>query len=281
MNYEFGEKTYLDLLRQVLYFGETKEQRATLSDGVKPKTKSLFAPNPMRFNLQDGFPLLTTRKISWNIVKKELAWFLSGRSNIEYLRENDIHIWDAWANKEGYVSPSYSETWFGQTSDLVDQIKCVKEDPNANSARRLILCSWDTNLSDWFMTSKTPVACHTLAQWNINHENNRIDCHLYQRSGDMFLGVPYNIAMYSLLTHLFANMNDLEAGYFTHSFGDCHIYENHFEKVKEQLDREWYTPPQLVFTDKIKLLLNFKEEEKSVILKNYKHHPALSGEVAV
>jgi thymidylate synthase len=277
-------KQYLDLLRLVYERGEEKASRAVLaSTGTKPKTRSIFGYQT-RFDLSEGFPLVTTKSMPFRQVVVELLWFLSGSTNLEYLHRHGVKIWDEWANENGDLGPIYGKQWrawegadgrrIDQVTQLLQQIGRVKEDPTASDARRLILTSW--NPAD-LSKIHGPSGCHTLCQFYINR--GRLSCQLYQRSADLFLGVPWNIASYALLTHLIAKVAELEAFEFIHTFGDAHIYENHLEQVSEQLTRQPFPLPNLVIDDGVQNLDDLSPDQFR--LDNYQHHPRLTGEVAV
>jgi thymidylate synthase len=227
-------KQYLELLRLIYEKGEEKASRAVLeSTGTKPKTRSIFGYQN-RYDLTEGFPLVTTKTIPFRQVVVELLWFLSGSTNVDYLRRHGVKIWDQWADECGDLGPIYGKQWraweggdgrkVDQIAKLLKGIEQVKSDATASASRRLILSAWNpADLSKIY----GPSACHTFCQFYLN--KGRLSCQLYQRSADMFLGVPWNIASYALLTHLVAAVTGLEAFEFIHTFGDAHIYENHFE----------------------------------------------------
>src|SRR5205823_2185774 len=242
-------KQYLDLLRYVRDHGVRKHTRAVLrSTGEKIDALSVFGYQ-MRFDLNEGFPALTTKKLAFNAVVHELLWFLSGSTNVGYLRENNVTIWDEWADNSGDVGPIYGKQWrsweaphgppIDQIALLLDGIQAVKKDPAAGVGRRLILSAW--NPAD--IRKMSVPACHTLSQFSLT--DGRLSCQLYQRSADSFLGVPFNIASYALLTHLAAHVSGVRVGEFIHTFGDVHIYTNHLEQVEEQLRRQPYPLPRL------------------------------------
>ncbi len=277
-------KQYLDLLRLVYEQGEEKASRAVLvSTGQKPKTRSIFGYQT-RFNLAEGFPLVTTKAMPFRLVVAELLWFLSGSTNVKDLNENGVHIWDEWADADGELGPIYGKQWrrwasgdgpeVDQVAELLRGIEAVKLDPTASAARRLILTAW--NPAD-LPKIKGPSGCHTLCQFYINH--GRLSCQLYQRSADLFLGVPWNIASYALLTHLIAHVTGLTAHEFIHSFGDAHIYENHFDQVAEQLTRTPLPLPQLIIDDSVRSLDNLRPAQFRLV--GQRNHARLAGEVAV
>jgi thymidylate synthase len=277
-------KQYLDLLRLVYEHGEEKASRAVLqSTGSKPKTRSIFGYQT-RYNLAEGFPLVTTKSVPFKQVVVELLWFLSGSTNVEYLRRHGVKIWDQWADKNGDLGPIYGKQWrdweggdgrrVDQVADLLKGIERVKQDPTASAARRLILTAWNpADLSKIY----GPSGCHTFCQFYMN--NGRLSCQLYQRSADMFLGVPWNIASYALLTHLVAKVTGLEAFEFVHTFGDAHIYENHLGQVAEQLTRQPFPLPNLVIEESVQSIDGLSPDQFRLV--GYQHHPRLSGEVAV
>jgi thymidylate synthase len=276
-------KQYLDLLRHVRDHGVRKPTRAVLrSTGEKIDALSVFGYQ-MRFDLNEGFPAVTTKKLAFNAVVHELLWFLRGSTNIAYLRENNVTIWDEWADESGEVGPIYGKQWRsweapnGQTVDqiayLLAGIESVQHDPTASVGRRLLISAW--NPAD--LPRMSVPACHTLAQFALTE--GRLSCQLYQRSADSFLGVPFNIASYALLTHLLAQVRSVGVGEFIHTFGDVHIYTNHLEQVEEQLRRQPYPLPRLWMDPSITSLDNL--ERRQVALLDYRHHPGLPGEVAV
>jgi len=277
-------KPYLDLLRLVLERGDEKASRAVLeSTGTKPKTRSLFGYQN-RYDLTEGFPLVTTKFVPFRQVVVELLWFLSGSTNVRPLQEQKVHIWDQWADASGELGPIYGKQWrawdagdgrtVDQVAELIAGIEQVKADPTASAARRLILSAW--NPAD-LAKIKGPSACHTLCQFSMNQ--GRLSCQLYQRSADLFLGVPWNIASYALLTHLIARVTALEVGELIHTFGDAHIYENHLAQVEEQLNREPYPLPTLLMDENVRSLDGLTSEQFKLV--GYQHHPRLSGEVAI
>jgi thymidylate synthase len=277
---------YLDLLRHVLENGAVKGSRPVLrSTGHKPQTLSVFAPSiQLRFNLQDGFPLVTTKRIPFKQVLHELIWFLSGSTNVAYLRKHGVKIWDAWADAEGELGPVYGKQWrrwqgangvvVDQVARLLENIETVKRDPNAGCGRRLILTAWNPAEIEQM---KGPPACHTFCQFNVT--GGALSCQMYQRSADLFLGVPWNIASYALLTHLVAHVTGLDVGTYVHAFGDAHIYENHLEAVREQLPRQPYPLPRVQLDAGIHDLDHVNVDQVQLI--GYTSHPSLSGEVAV
>jgi thymidylate synthase len=259
--------TYEDLLKDVLENGVLSEDRTGTG------TYSVFG-RQLRFDLSQGFPLITTKKVFFKGVVHELLWFLSGSTNVRCLQEKGVHIWDAWADESGELGPVYGKQWrdfFGvdQISQVVQQIKDFPE------SRRHIVTAW--NPAELPQMALAP--CHTMFQFYVR--NGKLSCQLYQRSADLFLGVPFNIASYALLTHMVAQVCGLEVGEFVHSFGDCHIYSNHVEQVKEQLTRDplKYALPKLELNTEIKDL--FKFQFCDIVLKDYVSYPAIKGKVSV
>lgn len=277
---------YLDLLRYVLENGKISGSRPILrSSGLRPQTRSVFAPPlQLRWNLQEGFPLVTTKRIPFKQMAHELIWFLSGSTNIAYLKQHHIKIWDAWADAEGELGPVYGKQWrrwqgadgivVDQVARLLENIAQVKKDPNAGCGRRLIISAWNPAEIDQM---KGPPACHTFCQFHVS--DGILSCQMYQRSADLFLGVPWNIASYSLLTHLVAQVTGLQVGTYVHTFGDAHIYENHLEAVKEQLGRKPFPLPRLWLDPKIADLDHLSIDLMQI--QRYESHPSLAGEVAV
>lgn len=276
--------SYLRLLRDVFTRGTDKPQRAKVG-GRSLKCRSLFGPDPIRHDLAAGFPLLTTKRMAIRPVAVELLWFLSGSTNNRDLLAQNVRIWDAWADPEtGELGPVYGKQWrrweaadgrrVDQVAELVRNLRAVADDPWHPAARRLILSAWNPgDMPD----PRVPTGCHTLVQFNVT--DGRLSCHLYQRSADMLLGVPYNIASYALLTHLLAKVTGLRVGEYVHSFGDAHVYENHFEQVAEQLTRTPRPLPTLALADDITSLDAVRVDQISVV--GYDPHPPIKGEVAV
>lgn len=263
-------KQYHDLLKHILEHGTRKHDRTGTG------TISVFGYQ-MRFDLNEGFPLLTTKKIHTKSVIHELLWFLKGESNIRYLKENGVTIWDEWADENGELGPVYGKQWrswtaadgttIDQISNLINQIK---KNPDS---RRLIVSAW--NVADVDKMKLPP--CHTLFQFYI--ANGRLSCQLYQRSADVFLGVPFNIASYALLTMMIAQVCDLQYGEFVHTFGDAHIYLNHLDQVNELLRRDFRPLPRMILNPAVKNIFDFKYEDFT--LENYNPHPAIKAPVAV
>jgi len=276
-------KQYLDLLRHVRDRGVRKPTRAKLlSTGEKIDAISVFGYQ-MRFDLNEGFPAVTTKKLAFNAVVHELLWFLSGSTNVADLKKNNVTIWDEWADESGDVGPIYGKQWRsweapnGQTIDQIDYIlngiKAVRSDATASVGRRLVISAW--NPAD--IPQMSVPACHTLTQFSLS--DGRLSCQLYQRSADSFLGVPFNIASYALLTHLIAHVSGVRVGDFIHTFGDVHIYTNHLAQVEEQLRRQPYPLPRLWIDPSVNEL--DKIERRHIALRDYRCHASLPGEVAV
>ena len=273
-------RQYLDLVKHVLDNGELKEDRTGTG------TKSVFGYQ-MRFNLDDGFPMVTTKKLHLKSIIYELLWFLKGDTNIKYLQENGVKIWDAWADSNGDLGPVYGFQWRNWNNDGIDQISNLINDLKNNpSSRRHLISAWNPSvLPDTSKSFEANVAdgkaalppCHAFFQFHVI--NGKVSCQLYQRSADIFLGVPFNIASYSLLTIMIAQVCDLKVGDFIHTFGDAHIYSNHFEQMKLQLTREPRKLPTLKVNKKIKSIFDFKFQDFT--LEDYNPHPHIKGKVAV
>ena len=261
---------YLDLLQHTLSHGVEK------SDRTGTGTISVFGYQ-MRFNLDEGFPLLTTKKLHLKSIIHELLWFLKGDSNIRYLNENGVTIWDEWADADGNLGPIYGYQWRSwPTADgrHIDQISNVVTSLTTNpDSRRHMVCAW--TVGDVEKMALPP--CHALFQFYV--ANGKLSCQLYQRSADIFLGVPFNIASYALLTMMMAQTTGLKPGEFVHTFGDAHIYLNHLEQVKLQLSREPRRLPRMVINPEVKSIFNFKYEDFS--LEDYDPHPHIKGAIAV
>lgn len=275
-----ADKQYLDLARHILENGVEK------SDRTGTGTLSTFGYQ-MRFNLREGFPLLTTKKLHWPSIAHELLWFLSGDTNTKYLTDNGVRIWNEWADENGDLGPVYGQQWRNwesqyrldcidnsfvelSTDQIADVIKQIKTNPDS---RRLLVNAW--NVADIPHMALPP--CHFAFQFYV--ANGRLSCQLYQRSGDVFLGVPFNIASYSLLTHMIAHVTDLEVGEFVHTIGDAHIYTNHIAQIKTQLTREPRSLPELRIKRKVTNIDDFKFDDFEII--GYEPHPKLTGKVAV
>ena len=231
----------------------------------------------MRFNLSDGFPLVTTKKLHLKSIVHELLWFLKGETNIKYLADHGVSIWNEWADENGELGPVYGKqwrSWEGANGQVIDQvtdvIKQIKKNPDS---RRLIISAW--NVADLPHMALMP--CHTLFQFYV--EDGKLSCQLYQRSADVFLGVPFNIASYALLTLMMAQVCDLEPGDFVHTFGDVHLYNNHLEQAKLQLTRQPYPLPTMTLNPSIKNIFDFTYEDFK--LENYQFHPPIKAPVAV
>lgn len=263
-------KTYLDLCRRVLTEGIKKEDRTGTG------TLSVFG-HQMRFNLSTGFPLVTTKKLHTRSIIYELLWFLQGNTNIQYLQEHGVHIWDAWADERGDLGPIYGKQWrsfSGANGKTVDQIRAVIEEIERDpDSRRLVVSAWSPpELADMALPP-----CHCLFQFYV--ARGKLSCQLYQRSADIFLGLPFNIASYALLTHMVAHVTGLEPGEFIHTIGDAHLYMNHIEQVQEQLTRTPYPLPALRLNPDIQELFDFRFEDIEIV--NYQAHPHIKGSVAV
>ena len=279
---------YLDLLRDI------KENGTVKTDRTGTGTTSVFG-RQLRFDLNDGFPLVTTKKVSINSIIHELLWFLKGDTNIKYLNDNGVTIWDEWANENGDLGPVYGKQWrswsfiekvelphmsdingkvYTHTPRTIDQIKWVEQRMRTHpDCRRMIVSAW--NPVDLPHMALAP--CHCLFQFYI--VDRRLSCQLYQRSADVFLGVPYNIASYALLTMMFARVNNLELGEFIHTFGDVHIYSNHMEQVDLQLSREPRSLPEMLLSNVPESVTDFLFQD--FILRGYHPHPAIKAPVAV
>jgi thymidylate synthase len=263
-------KQYLDLLQHVLDNGVRKDDRTGTG------TISTFGYQ-MRFNLQDGFPVVTTKKLHLKSIIYELLWFLNGDTNVKYLQENGVRIWNEWADENGELGHIYGHQWrswpdykggnIDQISQAVDMIK------NNPDSRRIIVNAW--NVADLPNMNLPP--CHAFFQFYV--ANGKLSCQLYQRSADSFLGVPFNIASYALLTMMMAQVCGLEAGDFVHTFGDLHIYTNHLEQVKLQLSREPFPLPTMKINQEVKSIFDFKYEDFELL--NYLSHPHIKGKVAI
>lgn len=263
-------KQYLDLLRYVMDNGVMK------SDRTGTGTKSVFGYQ-MRFNLSDGFPLLTTKKLHLKSIIYELLWFLKGDTNVKYLQDNGVRIWNEWADADGNLGPIYGKQWRawrdydgGTIDQLSEAVETIRTNPDS---RRIIVSAW--NVADLPEMRLPP--CHAFYQFYV--ADGRLSLQLYQRSADIFLGVPFNIASYALLLMMVAEVTGLKAGDFVHTLGDAHIYTNHFEQVREQLSREPRPLPTMRINPEVKSLFDFKYEDFT--LENYNPHPHIKGVVAV
>lgn len=280
------ETQYLNLLKDVLENGSSSDDRTGVGT-IRSFGKS------MEFDLSDSFPLLTTKKMAWKSIIHELLWFLSGDTNLKYLKENNVKIWDANAEDfkkrrtehgiytaEGECGYIYGHQWRNfvgsKNSEPVDQIKNICEELKINpTSRRLLVSAWNPSQIDPLDSCLPP--CHVLFQLFV--DNGELSCSLYQRSGDCFLGVPFNIASYSFLTYMFADIFDLKPKKFVHFIGDCHIYNNHIEQVKEQLSRTPYDFPKLKIINTPKDIFSFNID--NFVIEDYKYHPAIKADMAV
>jgi len=263
-------KQYLDLMQKVLNEGQEK------SDRTGTGTLSIFG-HQMEFNLSDGFPLVTTKKVHLKSIVHELIWFLQGSTNISYLKENGVSIWDEWADEKGDLGPVYGaqwRSWPDGNNGTIDQIQNLIQGIRTNpDSRRHIVSAWNPALVDEMALPP----CHSLFQFYV--ANEELSCQLYQRSADIFLGVPFNIASYALLTHMVAHVCNLKAGKFVHTFGDAHLYLNHLDQAKLQLSRDTKILPQLKLNSEVKNIFDFKFEDIEII--NYESHPSISAPIAV
>lgn len=263
-------KQYLELLNHVLENGTVKGDRTGTG------TISTFGYQ-MRFDLADGFPLLTTKKVHLKSIIHELLWFISGDTNVKYLQDNGVRIWNEWADEEGNLGPVYGKQWRrweGTNGTVIDQLADVVEQIKTNpNSRRLIVNAW--NVGELDQMALPP--CHLLFQFYVN--DGKLSCMLYQRSADIFLGVPFNIASYALLTMMIAQVTGLELGEFVHTLGDAHIYQNHLEQVKTQLSRDVRSLPVMKLNPDVTSIFDFKYEDFE--LEGYDPHPLLKGIVAV
>jgi len=273
-------KQYLDLIEHVLKNGNEKEDRTGTG------TKSVFGYQ-MRFNLSAGFPMVTTKKLHLKSIIYELLWFIKGDTNIKYLQENGVRIWNEWADKNGDLGPVYGHQWRNWNSDNIDQltevIESIKKNPDS---RRLLVTAWNPSvLPDNSVSFNKNVAngkaalppCHAFFQFYV--ANGKLSCQLYQRSADIFLGVPFNIASYALFTMMVAQVCGYEPGEFIHTFGDAHIYNNHLNQIELQLSRDLRPLPKMKINPQIKNIIDFKFED--FILEDYNPHPHIKGSVAI
>jgi thymidylate synthase len=263
-------KQYLELMRHVLNHGVEK------SDRTGTGTRSVFGWQ-MRFDLANGFPLVTTKKVHVKSIIHELIWFLQGSTNIAYLKEHKVSIWDEWADEQGNLGPVYGQQWrswpngdAGTIDQISDVIERIKQDPDS---RRLIVSAW--NVADIPKMALAP--CHAFFQFYV--ANGRLSCQLYQRSADIFLGVPFNIASYALLTHMVAQQCDLEVGDFVWTGGDCHLYSNHLEQTREQLGRQEFALPKLVIKRRPPTIFDYQYDDFAI--EGYQSHPAIKAPVAI
>ena len=273
-------KQYLNLVQHVMDNGVSKNDRTGTG------TKSIFGYQ-MRFDLENGFPLVTTKKLHLKSIIHELLWFLKGDTNIKYLQDNGVKIWDGWADKNGDLGPVYGSQWRNWNNDNIDQISnlidMIKNNPKS---RRMIVSAWnpsvlpDTSISfdENIKNGKAALPpCHAFFQFYV--ANGKLSCQLYQRSADIFLGVPFNIASYSLFTHMVAHVCKLKAGDFIHTFGDAHIYTNHFDQVKLQLSRKPNKLPSLKINRNVKDIFDFRYDDFEIL--NYNPHPHIKGVVSI
>ena len=273
-------KQYLDLVQHVMENGCQKGDRTGTG------TKSVFGYQ-MRFDLADGFPMVTTKKLHLKSIIYELLWFLKGDSNIKYLQDNGVKIWDAWADENGNLGPVYGHQWRNWNSEEIDQIsELIKELKTNPNSRRMLVSAWNPSVlpdnsksfSENVANNKAALPpCHAFFQFYVS--DGKLSCQLYQRSADVFLGVPFNIASYALLTMMIAQVCGFEVGEFIHTFGDAHIYNNHFEQVELQLSREPKPLPKMILNPAIKDIFDFTFEDFT--LEGYEPHPLIKGSVAV
>jgi thymidylate synthase len=273
-------KQYLDLVRHIYENGTQKGDRTGTG------TKSVFGYQ-MRFDLSKGFPMLTTKKLHLKSIIHELLWFINGDTNIKYLNENGVKIWDAWANKNGDLGPVYGAQWRNWNNKGIDQLQMVIDQIKANpNNRRIMVSAWNPEvMPDTTKSFEENVAngkaalppCHAFFQFYV--ADGKLSCQLYQRSADVFLGVPFNIASYALFTMMIAQVCDLKPGDFIHTFGDAHLYNNHFEQIELQLSREPRALPQMKINPNVKSIFDFKFEDFELL--NYDPHPHIKGEVSV
>ena len=273
-------KQYLDLLRHITKNGAQKGDRTGTG------TKSVFGYQ-MRFDLEEGFPMLTTKKLHLKSIIYELLWFIKGDTNIKYLNDNGVKIWDAWANENGDLGPVYGAQWRNWNNEGIDQLKMVIEQLKTNpNNRRIIVSAWNPSvMPDTSKSFEENVAngkaalppCHAFFQFYV--AEGKLSCQLYQRSADVFLGVPFNIASYALFTMMIAQVCDLKPGEFIHTFGDVHLYNNHQEQAELQLSREPRKLPTMKIDPSVKSIFDFKFEHFELV--NYDPHPHIKGEVSV
>ena len=263
-------RQYLDLLQNILDKGASKPDRTGTG------TLSRFGYQ-MRFDLNKGFPLVTTKKLHLKSIIYELLWFLRGETNIQYLKDHGVSIWNEWADENGELGPVYGKqwrSWEGADGRVTDQIaQLIQQIKNSPDSRRLIVSAW--NVADLPKMALMP--CHTIFQFYV--AENKLSCQLYQRSADVFLGVPFNIASYAILTLMIAQVCGLKPGEFVHTFGDVHLYSNHLEQAKLQLTREPYPLPELRLNSSVKNIFDFQFEDFT--LENYQSHPAIKAAVAI
>lgn len=264
------------MLQYINFLREIKEKGVLKEDRTGTGTKSLFGYQ-MRFDLNAGFPLLTTKKVHLRSIIYELLWFLQGNTNIKYLNDNGVTIWDEWADINGELGPVYGHqwrSWAAADGTVIDQITtAVNTIKNNPDSRRIIVSAW--NVAEIDKMALPP--CHALFQFYV--ADGKLSCQLYQRSADVFLGVPFNIASYALLTMMVAQVTGLEVGDFVHTFGDAHIYKNHFEQVELQLSREPRALPVMRINRKVESIFDFKYEDFT--LENYNPHPTIKAPIAI
>jgi thymidylate synthase len=273
-------KQYLDLVNHVLEHGNAKGDRTGTG------TKSVFGYQ-MRFDLSEGFPMVTTKKLHLKSIIYELLWFLKGETNIQYLTENGVRIWNEWADDHGNLGPVYGHQWRNWNSDEIDQIESVVETLKNNpNSRRMLVSAWNPSVlpdpkksfADNVASGKAALPpCHAFFQFYVH--DGKLSCQLYQRSADVFLGVPFNIASYALFTMMMAQVCGYEAGDFIHTFGDAHIYNNHIEQLELQRSRDPRPLPTMILNPKVNNIFEFKFEDFTLI--NYEPHPHIKGKVAV
>jgi thymidylate synthase len=263
-------RTYLDLIQHIMDHGVIKGDRTGTG------TKSVFGYQ-MRFDLREGFPLVTTKKCHTKSIIHELLWFLKGETNVQYLQENGVRIWNEWADEDGNLGPVYGKqwrTWESISGEVIDQIReaiqMIKDNPDS---RRIIVSAW--NVGELKEMALMP--CHAFFQFYVSE--GHLSCQLYQRSADVFLGVPFNIASYALLTHMMAQVCGLKAGDFVHTLGDAHLYLNHLDQANEQLQRQPYPLPTLQLNPSISDIDEFTYEDIEII--GYEHHPHISAPISV
>lgn len=267
---DFNQFPYENFLKHVFENGTLK------SDRTGTGTKSVFG-GQLRFDLSSSFPLITTKKVHLKSIIYELLWFLKGETNIQYLKEHGVRIWDEWADENGNLGPIYGKqwrSWEAKDGRVIDQItQCIDLIKKSPDSRRILVNAWNVGELDQMAL----MPCHTMFQFYV--ANNKLSCQLYQRSADLFLGVPFNIASYALLTLMIAQVCGLQPGEFVHTFGDAHIYTNHFEQVQLQLSREPRAYPVMKINPEVKNIFDFNFEDFT--LENYDPWPAIKGEVAV
>ena len=273
-------KQYIKALEHVLEKGKQREDRTGVG------TRGVFGYQ-MRFDLSEGFPLLTTKKLHLKSIIHELLWFIKGETNIKYLQDNNVKIWDSWADEKGDLGPVYGHQWRNWNSDGIDQIAhLIDQITNNPNSRRMIVSAWNPSVlpdtaksfSENVSNGKAALPpCHAFFQFYVS--NGKLSCQLYQRSADTFLGVPFNIASYALFTMMIAQVTDLEPGDFVHTFGDVHLYNNHIDQAKEQLSRDLRSLPTIIINPNIKNINDFKFEDFELV--DYHPHPHIKASVSV